>query len=301
MLPGPGVCLDGSPGAYYLRPPLVPVPNPTETFVVYHEGGGWCASDANCYDRAQGDLGSSKGYPDLAPNTLPNTVGYEGASLFASRYFASATIAYAKYCDGGSWAGFNSTPTFFNNTRIHYMGRPLLDALFADLLANRGLASASAVLYSGCSAGGLTAYMHLDYLRSVLPPSTRLLGLADAMFALHVPAYPGPGHETYLEGMMEHCFFAMNASASVNQACLAHYGAQGNECFYGGQVACVCASKAPFLRPTAHARAESPAFACARRAAPPISPSPTPSYAAARPPHPLPLCAGPLWRRRYWW
>ena len=140
--------------------------------------------------------------------------------------------------DGGSWAGFNSTPTFFNNTRIHYMGRPLLDALFADLMAHRGLASASAVLYAGCSAGGLTAYMHLDHLRAVLPPSTRLLGLADAMFALHVPAFPGPGHETYLEGMMQHCFFAKNSSASVNQACLAHYGyAAGNECFYGGQVA----------------------------------------------------------------
>jgi len=237
MLPGPGRCLDGSPGVYYLRPPLISVDNPTATFVVYHEGGGWCASDANCYDRSLSDLGSSKNYPDLPPNTLPNTVGYEGASLFSSPQFANATIAYAKYCDGGSWAGYNNTPTFFNNTRIYYLGRPLLDALFADLM-QRGLGAADSVLYSGCSAGGLTAYMHVDYLASLLSPKTVLLGLADAMFALHVPSFPGPGHATYLEGMFEHDFFAMNATASVNQACLAHYGAaHGNECFYGGQVA----------------------------------------------------------------
>lgn len=81
--------------------------------------------------------------------------------------------------------------------------------------------------------------MHLDYLRTILPPRAKLLGLADAMFALHVPSFPGlPGNATYLEGMMEHCFFNMNASASVNQACLASYGfSRGNECFYGGQVA----------------------------------------------------------------
>jgi hypothetical protein len=237
-IPGPGRCLDGTPGAYYLRPPLVPQDFPSSTFVIYHEGGGWCASDENCYERAQGDLGSSKNYPDLPPNRLPDTAGYEGASLFASRYFANATIAYAKYCDGGSWASFNTTPTFVNSTRVWYMGRPLLDGLFADLMANRGLATAKAVMYSGCSAGGLTAYMHIDYLRTLLSPATALLGLADAMFALHVPAFPGPGHETYLEGMMQHCFFAKNSSASVNQACLAHYGyAAGNECFYGGQVA----------------------------------------------------------------
>ena len=193
--------------------------------------------DANCYSRAQGDLGSSKNYPILPPNVAPDTVGYEGASLFSSAFFANATIAYAKYCDGGSWAGHNSTPTHFNSTRLYYMGRPLLDALFADLMP-RGLATARSVLYSGCSAGGLTAYTHIDYLSSLLSPSTVLLGLADAMFALHVPAFPGPGHTTYLEGMYQFVFTNMNASASLNQKCLAHYGAaRGNECLYGAQVA----------------------------------------------------------------
>lgn len=126
MLPGPGKCLDGSPGGYYLRLPLVPQAKPARTFLIYHEGGGWCANDENCYERAQGELGSSKTWPDLPPNRLPDTAGYEGASLFSSRYFANATIAYAKYCDGGSWASFNTTPTYVNNTRIWYMGRPML-------------------------------------------------------------------------------------------------------------------------------------------------------------------------------
>jgi hypothetical protein len=233
-IPGPGRCLDGTLGAYYLRPPLNPVSTPMSTFVIYNEGGGWCASDANCYDRSLTSLGSSTTYPNtIADSAWP----YEGAALFNSTYFVNATIAYAKYCDGGSWASFNNTPTFYNNTRLYYLGRPMLDALFADLMP-RGLATAQAVLYTGCSAGGLTTYTHIDYLASLLSPSTVLLGLADAMFAFHVPAYPGPGYITYLEGMFNHTFFDMNATASVNQACLAHYGElHGNECFYGGQVA----------------------------------------------------------------
>ena len=233
-LPGPGRCLDGTFGAYYLRPPLYPVENPTSTIVIFNEGGGWCSTDGDCYERSLMSLGSSTTYP----NTILNSAWpWEGIALFNSTYFANATIAYAKYCDGGSWASFNNTPTFYNNTRLYYLGRPMLDAMFADLMP-RGLATAQSVLYTGCSAGGLTTYMHIDYLASLLSPGTVLLGLADAMFAFHVPAYPGPGHITYLEGMLNHTFFAMNATASVNQACLAHYGkGKGNECFYGGQVA----------------------------------------------------------------
>ena len=59
------VCLDGSPGAFYIRSPLRPDPRGKNAWVVFMEGGGWCFTDSNCYSRSLGDLGSSKGYPEV--------------------------------------------------------------------------------------------------------------------------------------------------------------------------------------------------------------------------------------------
>ena len=105
--------------------------------------------------------------------------------MFTSPNFASATIAYAKYCTGDSLTSNNNTASYFNNTQIYFKGRPMLDALYKSLMI-RGLATANAVLYSGCSAGALTAYTHIDYFATLLPANVLLLGLADAMFALNV-------------------------------------------------------------------------------------------------------------------
>lgn len=237
MLPGTH-CLDGSPGAYYLREPLVP-PSTKPNVLIYAEGGGWCDGLANCYARSLTDLGSSKAYPDVAPNVLPPGVSYEGASMFASASFAPSIIAYAKYCTGDSLTSSNSTPSYYNNTRLYFSGRAMLDALVASLKP-RGLAAAPAVLVSGCSAGGLSAYSHVDAIAAQLP-GTLVAGLADAMFALNVSAFPGDVPAP-INGMYKWGFEAWNSSAGVNQDCLAAYGvADGAACLFGGNVA-------PFVR-----------------------------------------------------
>lgn len=113
------VCLDGSPGGYYIRRPLVKTSK--EQWVVFHEGGGWCGSDGNCRDRANSSLGSSTFWPEVPPGTLAPGVSYEGAEMFGSETFATATVVYAKYCDGGSWTG-NSVATV-GTQRVFYRGR----------------------------------------------------------------------------------------------------------------------------------------------------------------------------------
>lgn len=164
---------------------------------------------------------------------------YEGASLFTSTHFANATVIYAMYCTGDSWTGNNATATYFNNTRIYYEGRHMLDTLFTTLQPL--LSTATNVLISGCSAGGLTAYLHADYLATFLPPppsTPTLLALADAMFSLNVSAYPGGTASTYLRAMYLWGYTAWNASSSLNAGCLAHYGAEdGVACLYGANVA----------------------------------------------------------------
>jgi hypothetical protein len=59
------LCLDGSPGAYYISKGTSP-----EKIIVYFEGGGWCGAKdlattlESCYQRSKGGLGSSKNYSD---------------------------------------------------------------------------------------------------------------------------------------------------------------------------------------------------------------------------------------------
>mmetsp|Transcript_25035 Transcript_25035/g.72421 ORF Transcript_25035/g.72421 Transcript_25035/m.72421 type:complete len:434 (-) Transcript_25035:135-1436(-) len=233
------VCLDGSPGGYYLRRPLVATANSSK-FLVFHEGGGWCGSDANCLDRSLTPLGSSLGYE---PTISGDGGGIEAVALYAS--LRDYTIVYAKYCDGTSWSGNVGEPirvrneTSGRNETIFYRGRRLLDALMDDLLQNQGLDEADVVLYGGCSAGSLTTYLHIDYLRTKLSPSTKLAGLGDSMYALPYKGYKSPVN--HFQQMLQWGYTAWNSSASINDRCREHYAQRMRPqdaflCLYGSIV-----------------------------------------------------------------
>ena len=144
------VCLDGSPGGYQIRRGK---PG-SKRWVVFHQGGGWCTSDEGCAARANTGLGSSTSWG------AAYTDFYEGGRLFLTPPFLEATLVYALYCDGGSWAGDATEPVVVAaepdsrapSRTIYYRGRRLLDALYSHLL-DAGLAQASELLFAGCSAG----------------------------------------------------------------------------------------------------------------------------------------------------
>ena len=92
-----GVCLDGTPGGYYVRRGA---PG-NKRWVLFFEGGGWCTDDVSCAARAHTRLGSSANYSAAVP--MPDW--YEGSQLYATPPFDTATLVHAMYCDGGSWAG----------------------------------------------------------------------------------------------------------------------------------------------------------------------------------------------------
>ena len=219
-------CLDGGPGGFYISPPAAATSDPNARWLVFHQGGGWCGSPENCLSRSKTALGSSAYWPDTYEDK------YEGSALWTTPPFDGFTVVYAMYCDGGSWAG-NATGTVGNAT-LHYRGRNLLDALLDTLLA-RGLRGASQLLYAGCSAGGLTAYLHADYVRSKVPSSVAMLGLADAMFALDHAAFDG---QRRFPAVMQWVYAAMGCSASINARCLSHYGEGGGwRCMLGALAA----------------------------------------------------------------
>jgi len=74
------------------------------------------------------------------------------------------------YCDGASFAGSVEKPvTTTNNgtnTTLWFRGRAVLVSLLAKLKKDYGLGKAKQVLLAGCSAGGMSTYLHADFVKT---------------------------------------------------------------------------------------------------------------------------------------
>ena len=236
------VCIDGSPGAFYIRTSNAngTAPSDSSKWVVFMEGGGWASSLSESIGRMNTDLGSSKKYP-AQPTHM------EGTGLFGT--FDTHTIVYNKYCDGGSWSGAaDNPPITYNGTKLYFRGRALLNGIFDDLLENRGLDGAKEVLLAGCSAGGLTTYIHADWVTETLKqraPAAKVVALADAMYSLNHDDFKQDGH---WPRFMQWVYSTNDRTgASVNQACVTYmaekYGtpkgnrSEGWRCMFGASVA----------------------------------------------------------------
>lgn len=178
------VCLDGTAPAYYFRPG---VDSGINKWYLHHEGGGWCESLADCYGRSLTDLGSSSKYP----KTLDLGGGYFSTDPNQNPQMYNWNAVYMKYCDGGSFSGNNETVTNYNGHNLYFRGFRNLHAIFNDLYENRGLNKATDVVVSGCSAGGLATYLHVDWWRARLPHKAMVVGLPDSGFFLD---YESPMH-----------------------------------------------------------------------------------------------------------
>jgi len=236
------VCLDGSPGGYYIRTHSAQgVKADPKRWVVFHQGGGWCGSDVNCAARANMRLGSSNTWPA----TYDGSLASEASELISDPHFSRFTVVFAMYCDGGSWTGAaTTTPVTVKNQTIFYRGRALLDAMLDNLIEQEGMNEAQELLYSGCSAGGLTTFLHADYVRDVISqraPSARVVALIDAMYSRDI-IVNSLGEEPRLNSLMEWGFTAWGSAPSVNQHCLeamiAKHGVTGGwRCMFGASVA----------------------------------------------------------------
>jgi len=215
-------CLDGSPPAYYYRPGIG---EGASKWLLHLQGGGWCVSTGDCANRANSSLGSSNSWPRTGPPTADGgAAGILSADPIINPHFANWSVAFLGYCDGGSYAGSVSDPVpVGNGDVIFYRGRHILDEFVSKLLSS-GVSSASEVILSGCSAGGLAAFLHADYVGSLLPKSVRYSAAPGAGFFLaDFPAYTG-GYE-YLSNY-KWVASAMNVTPNVNAGCVAYYATQ---------------------------------------------------------------------------
>ena len=198
------VCLDGSPAALYVAPNAE-----TRKVLLFQEGGGWCGPGENCRERALTPLGSSATYPP----TMGLSGGYLSADAAENPLLWNWTKVILMYCDGSSQTGDLDSPVRVGNQTIFYRGHRILLAAQAYLSAT-ALAGATDVIVAGCSAGGLSAFLHADEWAAALP-SARVTALPDSGFFLDYNSTKNGGYG----GLMRLVAGAMNSTLPA--ACVA--------------------------------------------------------------------------------
>ncbi|XP_057951230.1 pectin acetylesterase 9 isoform X2 [Malania oleifera] len=166
-------CLDGSLPAYHLHRGFGAGAN---NWLLQFEGGGWCNDVASCRDRAKSRRGSTR-----YMNKLAVFSGILSNNAYLNPDFYNWNRVKLRYCDGASFAG---DAVFRNGTSLLYFkGQKIWEAIIHDLLP-RGLGKAHKALLSGCSAGGLSTFLHCANFTRHLPRNASVKCLSDAGFFL---------------------------------------------------------------------------------------------------------------------
>jgi hypothetical protein len=242
------VCLDGSPPVYYWR---AGSGNGAKSWVLFLEGGGWCAGLGtavggfdSCLKRSKGGLGSSHGYG-------PTMSLGEGSALWSADprvnpRFWNWNVAYAKYCDGASFSGNASLPANASGSPLYFRGARILAAIVANITApttmgGKGMVpgGSDGAILSGCSAGGLATYLHCDAFAELVAP-TPTKCVADAGYFANIPsAFGRPKIPNPRGSIIEYEYTwvftnqqSNNSHIGVNQNCLAALGHDNPLCFF---------------------------------------------------------------------
>ncbi|XP_058103780.1 pectin acetylesterase 8-like [Magnolia sinica] len=177
------VCLDGSPPAYHMSRGFGAGIN---NWLVHIEGGGWCNNVTTCLERKNTRLGSSK--------QMAKQVAFSGMLSNKEKFnpdFYNWNKIKVRYCDGASFTG--DVERVNPATNLHFRGARVWLAIIEDLLA-KGMRIAENALLSGCSAGGLTAILHCDSFRALLPMGTKVKCLSDAGYFINAKDISGAEH-----------------------------------------------------------------------------------------------------------
>ncbi|KAH3757913.1 Pectinacetylesterase family protein [Pelomyxa schiedti] len=217
------VCLDGTSAGYYIR--LATSQSAVNKWQIYFQGGGWCYEEADCASRSTTTLGSSSawessvwvgGHMSDDPNINPD--------------FYDWNFVFLPYCDGASFAGYKANPVIYNDVKLYFRGQVIIDEIIRHLTRDYGFGSAENVLLTGCSAGGLSTYLHADYIGTKLPSSVvKYRSMPEGGFFLD---------HTNLDGVavygeqMEYVFNMQNCTAGVDQDCIAAFPGEEWRCIF---------------------------------------------------------------------
>ncbi|CAI5984953.1 unnamed protein product [Closterium sp. NIES-64] len=218
------VCLDGSPAGYYFRKGTG---TGTNKWLIYFHGGGWCTTAADCQQRAKTFRGSSRFWPKPTDGNFTRLMndyhtqftGILSADTITNPVFGNWNLAVLMYCDGGAYMGYKGRVAV-GSSRVFYSGRRVVMLLLEDMLKIRGLSTASAVLITGCSAGGQGVAVSCDWMASRLPSTTTVKCAIDAGYFLDEPDLVG--HFSF-RGMMQRMMVSQWSDASFDPQCVKAY------------------------------------------------------------------------------
>ncbi|CAM6123171.1 unnamed protein product [Calypogeia fissa] len=224
------VCIDGSPPAYFLNRGSGDGAN---NWLVFHEGGNWCPTPEECYDRAFTELGSS-----TKMVLGERTGGILNSSPVDNPDFYNWNKVFVKYCDGACFTGDVSIPVEvgLNATRlidsaapvakIFLRGQRIWEALMRELM-EKGMKNAEMAILAGCSAGGLTAILHCDQFHDLMPETTRVKCFSDGGFFIDIPDITGAHtlEDTFAEVVQLH-----NSAEDLPKYCTSEM--EATRCFF---------------------------------------------------------------------
>lgn len=175
-------------------------------------------------------LGSSKGY--AATTTAWSARDLLSPDCSVNPVFCTWSSAYAPYCDGQSRAGDLADPLVVNGTALYLRGYRNLEATLYALLNNKtaggvSMAHATDVLVSGSSAGGLTTYLHADFIRDAVRkvnPTTDVKAVPEVGFFIDGQSIWGTHEMTAAYTRAVAMANITGASSQTNAGCMAHYG-----------------------------------------------------------------------------
>jgi len=183
--------------------------------------------------------GSSKDYAPTSDS--PDATGVCGSEFLSTDpnvnpFIHDWVAVFVMYCDGTSFTGNVIDPVSLGGDpkkNFTYHGAWIRDAIIEDLATNHALSLATDVAIGGCSSGGHTIYVNIDYLAILVhqyAPLAAVTSLADGGFFLDHTTYQG---KEYVRTLFEWGFVAWNATGALLPACIAAYPVlQGWKCYF---------------------------------------------------------------------
>ena len=184
-------CLDGTKGGFYYRPASSPASRTKWKF--HFMGGGWATTSESLLSRSRGYTGSSSQWtPWLSQCLPPEYAGFYGIMSYnetSVSIIGDFNFVWFSYCDGTSQLSDLTEPLVVNGTALHLRGRAILDAHLSELDSLFQFSStATEVIVSGTSAGGLSTHLHAPLFAARLP-AARVVAVPDAAWWWDTLAY----------------------------------------------------------------------------------------------------------------
>jgi len=209
------VCIDGTDAGFYFTSSGDDANK--NNWIMYFGGGGWCSSEQDCYNRTDSVIGSSKNWPATILIGGPMD-----DNCTKNPDFCNYNKVYMQYCDGNSFSSNRQDALVVNGKKLYFRGKQIIDAALDTLKRDYNLASAENFILTGCSAGGLAAFLQADNVHNYLDSNTtkqvKYGVLPISGFFLDVP---NVDQEDVYRQQIINTFWLTNAKEGLNSDCIA--------------------------------------------------------------------------------